>query len=72
MQFEDFFSRNVGKYIEIRFNKIAIMDTYHILPGIPESVKPILSTFLQRIYLHIKYCTLINSSFLWALSLGHR
>lgn len=31
MQLEDFFSRNVGKYIDIRFNNIAIMDKIKIV-----------------------------------------
>lgn len=31
MQFEDFFSRNVGKYVEARFNDVAIMDKTKIV-----------------------------------------
>jgi len=31
VQFEDFFSRNVGQYIDIRFNNFAIMDKVKII-----------------------------------------
>ncbi|WP_300000132.1 hypothetical protein [uncultured Cedecea sp.] len=31
MQFEDFFRRNVGKYVDIRFNDVAIMNKTKII-----------------------------------------
>jgi len=31
MQFEDFFSRNVGEYIDVHFNHVAIMDKTKIV-----------------------------------------